>query len=185
MQARQQEIEEARRDLEREHNQLKHEIKHCRAGDGCARDMAHDVQRWIMEDDHGPLRFAHASQIIAATAALLRGLLEPATPKSARRNGRSANSLSARHSSRWRARYHEDARSTPANMCPRGNTPRMRQSTSHRGHRGGQPIPNTRACRPHLRCPRHSRCPKAPKRQQRARSRPRLQCAPRRTLQRQ
>lgn len=43
--------------------------------------MAHDVQQQIMEDNDGLPWFTQASQNIAATAALLCGLLVPATPE--------------------------------------------------------------------------------------------------------
>ena len=43
--------------------------------------MAHDVQRWIMEDDDGLPRFAWASQNITIAAAILHGLSVPATPE--------------------------------------------------------------------------------------------------------
>ena len=60
--------------------ELDHEIE--RHGDGgCARAMAHDMNRRIIEDDQALPHFARASQNIAAMAALLRGLSEPATPK--------------------------------------------------------------------------------------------------------
>ena len=41
--------------------------------------MARDVNQRIIEDDEALLHFTRASQNIAAVAALLRGLLGPAT----------------------------------------------------------------------------------------------------------
>ena len=43
--------------------------------------MAHDVNQRIITDDETLSRFAGASQNIAATMALLHGLLEAATPE--------------------------------------------------------------------------------------------------------
>ena len=46
--------------------------------------MAHDMNRRIIEDDGALPHFARASQNIAATAALLQGLLGPTTPEDRR-----------------------------------------------------------------------------------------------------
>ena len=43
--------------------------------------VACDMNQRIIEDDEALPHFTRASQNITATAALLRGLLEPATPK--------------------------------------------------------------------------------------------------------
>jgi hypothetical protein len=45
------------------------------------RAHARDAHRRIVEDDNGFPRFARVTQNIAVEAALLRGLLEPATPE--------------------------------------------------------------------------------------------------------
>ena len=53
-----------------------------RHGDGgCARAMAHDVNRMIITDNEALPRFARASQNIAVMAALLHSLLEAAMPE--------------------------------------------------------------------------------------------------------
>ena len=80
LKAQKREIEEARIQLVQECMELDREIK--RRGDGgraCA--MARDVNRRIITDDEILPRFARASQNIAATMALLHGLLEAATPE--------------------------------------------------------------------------------------------------------
>ena len=60
--------------------ELEQEIE--RHGDGGrARAIACDVNRRIFEDDEDLPHFTRASQNIAATAALLRGLPEPTTPE--------------------------------------------------------------------------------------------------------
>ena len=80
LKARHQELEEARLQLEQERAELYREIE--RHGDGGrAHAMAHNVNRRIIVDDEAIPRFARVSQNIAATAALLRGLPEPATPE--------------------------------------------------------------------------------------------------------
>jgi predicted acylesterase/phospholipase RssA len=79
LQARQHELEEARRGLEEECAQLEREIMQRRAEGERARARACDVHWRIVEDDDGLLQFARASQNIAAPAALLRRLPEPAT----------------------------------------------------------------------------------------------------------
>ena len=56
------------------------EIEHHGDG-GRTRAMAHDVNWRIVVDDEALLHFAWASQNIAAVAALLHGLLGPATPE--------------------------------------------------------------------------------------------------------
>ena len=53
--------------------------RHGDGGRACA--IAHDMNQRIIEDDQALPHFAWESQNIAAVAALLRGLLEPATPK--------------------------------------------------------------------------------------------------------
>ena len=56
-----------------------------RRGDsGHARVVARDVNRRIIADDEAFPHFAWVSQNIAVAAALLRGLLGPATPKDRR-----------------------------------------------------------------------------------------------------
>ena len=56
-----------------------------RRGDGGhTRAVARDVNRRIIADDETLPRFARARQNIAATMALLHGLLEAATPKDRR-----------------------------------------------------------------------------------------------------
>ena len=68
--ARHQELEEARLQLEQEHAKLDREIKR-NIDSGCARAVAHDVNRRIIEDDEALPHFALASQNSAATATLL------------------------------------------------------------------------------------------------------------------
>ena len=63
--------------------ELEQEIEHHGDG-GCAHVLAHDVNRRIIEDDEALPHFTQASQNIVVAAALLRGLLEPATPKDCR-----------------------------------------------------------------------------------------------------
>ena len=60
--------------------ELEQEIEHHGDG-GHARTMARDVNRRIIGDDGALPHFAQASQNITAMATLLRGLLEPTTPK--------------------------------------------------------------------------------------------------------
>ena len=60
--------------------ELEQEIEH-HGDSGHAHIMAHDLNQRIIEDDGALSHFAQASQNIATTATLLRGLPEPATPK--------------------------------------------------------------------------------------------------------
>ena len=60
--------------------ELDREIEHHRDG-GHARAMAHDMNRRIIENDEALSHFTRASQNIAATVALLWGILGPATPE--------------------------------------------------------------------------------------------------------
>jgi hypothetical protein len=83
LRARQQELEDARLQLERECVVLECEITR-HANGGCARAIACDMNRRIVEDDDDLPHFARASQNIAVAAALLQGLSEPATPENRR-----------------------------------------------------------------------------------------------------
>ena len=77
------EIDEARQHLAREYREVDEEIK--RRGDGGhARTTARNVHQRIVTDDGALPHFARASQNIAATMALLHGLIEAATPKDRR-----------------------------------------------------------------------------------------------------
>ena len=78
LKARHQEIEEARLQLEQECMELEREIERHEDG-GHARAMARNMNRRIIEDDEALPHFTRASQNIATTAALLQGLLGPAT----------------------------------------------------------------------------------------------------------
>jgi hypothetical protein len=60
--------------------ELELEIARCK-DNGRACVNAHDVNRRIIEDDDSLPHFAWVSQNIPVVAALLRGLLEPATPE--------------------------------------------------------------------------------------------------------
>jgi hypothetical protein len=66
--------------LELGHTKLEHEIAHHRDGEH-THARAHDVHWRIIEDDDGLPRSTQASQNIAAAVAMLRGLLEPVTPR--------------------------------------------------------------------------------------------------------
>ena len=80
LRGRHQGLQEARLQLEQESAELELEIE--RHGDGgCARALARDVNRRIIEDDENLPHFTWASQSIATIVALLRGLLRLATPK--------------------------------------------------------------------------------------------------------
>ena len=80
LRARKQEIDEAGLQLVREYTEVDREIE--RRGDGGrARAMACDVNRRIIIDDEALPCFSWVSQNIAATTALLHGLLEAATPE--------------------------------------------------------------------------------------------------------
>ena len=83
LRARQQELDDARLQLEQERAELEREIE-CRGDGGRARAMAHDVNRRIIEDNGAFPHFAQTSQNIAAAVALLRGLLKPETPEDRR-----------------------------------------------------------------------------------------------------
>ena len=83
LRARKREIDEARQQLIREYAEVDQEIERRRNG-GRARAVARDVNRRIIADDETLPHFIWASQNIAATTALLHGLLEAATPEDRR-----------------------------------------------------------------------------------------------------
>jgi hypothetical protein len=74
------EREEARLQIEQKRAELEREIGR-RGDEGCARVIARDINRRILEDDEGPPCFARTRQNIAAMAALLEGLPNQALPK--------------------------------------------------------------------------------------------------------
>ena len=114
--------------------ELNREIE--RHGDGGrARAMSHDVNWRIIVDDEFLHRFARASQNIAATAALLRGLPEAATSED-RRAHREIRTLleravaqQAESSLSWR-RELEASQRTPS-VCP------ARDASVHQARQGG------------------------------------------------
>jgi hypothetical protein len=107
IQARQQELEDARLELELEHDQLERELARHR-GNPTPSSLPVTCDGGSPETTMAPPCFARASQNIATAAALLRVLPEHGTPKERQIQETSMRCSTAQQSSRMKARCLDD-----------------------------------------------------------------------------